>query len=116
MDNDLMSALMGVMSNPETKDKILNIISDLKNEAEEPDTRELTPPMPRQSFSGNDFLPKNSLDIMMKMQNAMERLNRQDDYRIGLLNSIKPFLRNGRERNIDAAIRCIQILNFASGR
>ena len=46
----------------------------------------------------------------------MERLNRKDDYRIGLLNSIKPFMKNGREKSIDTAINFIRIINLATGR
>ncbi len=116
MDNDLMSTLMGAINNPETKDQLLGILSDLKNESPEEEPQYSPPPVPSRSFSGNDLFSKNTFDIMMKMQNAMERLNRQDDNRIGLLNSLKPFMKNGREKNIDAVIKCIQIINFASGR
>jgi len=52
----------------------------------------------------------------MKIKETLDRLNNTNDSRIGLLNSIRPFMRNGRERSIDTAIKFIQIMNFASGR
>ena len=116
MDNDLMSTLMGAIDNPETKDKLMNIFSELKSPEPKEEYAPTPPPVPFGSFPGNDLFSKNTFDIMMKIQNAMERLNRRDDSRIGLLNSLKPFMKNGRDKNIDAVIKCIQIINFASGR
>ena len=112
-----MSSLMGILNNPDTKDKILSIISDTKPEAAKPEPEFSPPPPAPSSLSlADDMFSKNSLDAMLKFKTMMERLNRKDDYRIGLLNSIKPFLKNGRDKNIDTAIKFIQIINFASGR
>ncbi len=113
-----MSSLMSILNNPESKEKITDLISGMGNISEkEPEPQAITPPpVPSALFNENDIFSRNGIEAMMKMKNIMERLNRKDDYRIGLLNSIKPFMKNGRERSIDTAIRFIQIINFASGR
>lgn len=112
MDNDLMSSLMGILNDPETKAKLMNIISPPQPESFIPKE---THPSPAPSYERNP-LNDSGMDIVFKMKNIAERLNRNDDYRIGLLNSIKPFMKNGRDKNIDTAINFIRILNLATGR
>jgi len=109
-----MSSLMGILDSPDAKDKLINMLSSVTNEKE----TEAPPPPPPAPVSSPSFdmFSKSGMDAMLKMRNMMERLNRKDDYRIGLLDSIRPFLKNGRDRNIDAAIKFIQIMNFAKGR
>ena len=100
MNNDIMSAISGILSDSEAKEKILNSLSQAQ---------------PRNNNLPATVTPDN-MAIIMKIKETLDRLNNTNDSRIGLLNSIRPFMRNGRERSIDTAIKFIQIMNFASGR
>lgn len=113
MDNDMMSEIMNILETPGTKEKILGMLSSEGYGKDE--TASVPPPKPAAPAFPDQFT-RGSMEAMLQLRHMMERLNRQDDHRIGLLNSIKPFMRNGSEKNIDAAIKFIQILNFAKGR
>ena len=112
MDNDIMASLMGVLNDPETKAKLMNMISP---PAQESFIQKESYPPPAPSYE-RPPAADTGMDIVFKMKNIADRLNRNDDYRIGLLNSIKPFMKNGREKSIDTAINFIRIINLATGR
>lgn len=104
MENDVMNILSGILSDPETKENLINSLTGISG------GRNTQLPATPPSFS-----PEN-MAFILKIQNMLEKLNNTNDSRIGLLNSIRPFMRNGKQRNIDTAIKFIQIMNFASGR
>ena len=117
-NNDLMGMLMNTLSNPDSKDKIMEIMSSLgsqqKNESEP--ERELSPAPPSlpayNSNTSNDFL---NVEMISKIKSMLDNFNRTDDSRISLLTSIKPYMKSSRVKNIDMAIKFIQFINFASG-
>lgn len=116
-NNDLMNMLMGALSSPDTRDKLSGLMSSLSGNSEETEKNE-PPPPPAEAV--NLPAPKSSFDFMnpdtiSTIKNMLDNFNRTDDRRIVLLNSIKPYMKSGRERNIDMAVRFIQFINFASG-
>ena len=108
MDNDMMSKLMDIIGSPDAKEKLLNTISAMQQ-----DSGADSGYAPKETSNPFDMLSADSINLFYKIQNILEKLNSKDDSRIGLLNSMKPFMRDSRSKNIDNAIRFIQILNFA---
>lgn len=106
MNNDIMSALMGALNNPEAKEKIMDTISTLGNNSDNSKISEEPPVSSSQNNGGIDT------EMLFKIKNLVDNFNRTDDPRIGLLNSIRPYMKNKRNSNIDMAIRFIQIINF----
>lgn len=101
MNNDIISAISGILSDPDAKEKLMNSLGQTQI-----NTPSVLPPT----------VTPDNMAMIMRIKETLDRLNNTNDSRIGLLNSIKPFMRSGRERSIDTAIRFIQIMNFASGR
>ncbi|MGB3989198.1 MAG: hypothetical protein WBL32_01520, partial [Acetivibrionales bacterium] len=50
-------------------------------------------------------------DVLATARNALSKLNSSNDPRINLLNAIKPFMNNRRQKKIG---NCIQLLQIAS--
>lgn len=95
--NDIMSSIMEVFSNPEAKDKLQGMAEMLA---------------PTES-SGNKPADPFADEMIMTVGKMVQSFNKHDD-RIGLLTSIKPYMKSGRSKNIDMAIRLIQLMNFAT--
>lgn len=102
-----MNMLMGSLSDPETKDKLMGIVSQMGKSDEKSESEE----SPRLSTE-NDFM--NPL-MIAKIKGLLDNFNRMDDNRIVLLNSIRPYMKSGRGKGIDTAIKFIQLMNFTSG-
>lgn len=109
MNNDVMSTLMGALKDPDTKEKIMETISMLSNNTSKSKESEEPSGTSSQNDMGIDT------EMVFKIKNLVDNFNRTDDPRIGLLNSIRPYMKNKRSSNIDMAIRFIQIMNFARG-
>ena len=105
--SDLMNMLMGSLSDPETKDKLMGIVSQMGKSDEKSESDE-SPRLPLE----NDFM--NPL-MIAKIKGLLDNFNRMDDNRIVLLNSIRPYMKSGRGKGIDTAIKFIQLMNFTSG-
>ena len=102
-----MNMLMGSLSDPDTKDKLMGIVSQM-GKSEEKSKNEESPRLPTE----NDFM--NPL-MIAKIKGLLDNFNRMDDNRIVLLNSIRPYMKSGRGKGIDTAIKFIQLMNFTSG-
>ena len=102
-----MNMLMGSLSDPETKDKLMGIVSQM-GKGEEKSESEESPRLPTE----NEFM--NPL-MIAKIKGLLDNFNRMDDNRIVLLNSIRPYMKSGRGKGIDTAIKFIQLMNFTSG-
>ena len=109
----MMSKLMEMISDPSAKEKLSDTVSKLTDTV----VRDEGTSSDKNISSGPfDLLSGDNAQLMYKMQHMLERLNSKDDSRIGLLNSMKPFMRESRSKSIDTAIRFIQLLNFATGK
>ena len=111
-NNELLNTLMGALQNPDYKDKISGIFDSFSGEKKEENASVSAPPAPVNASSSQDFL---NPEMIVKIKSMLDNFNRTDDNRIGLLNSIKPYMKSGRVKNIDMEIRFIQLINFASG-
>ena len=113
-NGDLMNMLMGAINSPGGSEKLKDIMSFLgnagENSSKNEDIREETQVIP-----ASDTQKSREADTVLMIKNMLDNFNRTDDSRIVLLNSIKPYMKPGRERNIDTAVKFIQLLNFAKG-
>lgn len=114
--NDMMNSLMGLLNNSDAKGKLMDAISALSSSGEQQDKSEadnFSASPPSENFPaqiGND----GTIDTVMRIKNMLDRFNNISDDRIGLLNAIKPYIHNGKKKNIDMAINFIKILNFSN--
>lgn len=97
-NNDLMSTITDIFSNPEAQSKLQGIAGMLNNNNNE-----------KNNSSETDMFGEEMLAYVGRF---MQSFNKHDN-RIDLLNSIKPYLREARASNIDMAIRIIRLMNIA---
>lgn len=66
------------------------------------------------SDSGNDFVSGIDLETIIKLKSVMETLNKKDDPRSNLLYSLKPYLRESRQKKLDQYVNLFKITGVAS--
>ena len=113
-NGDLMNMLMGALKSPGASEKLKDMMSFIGNSSESSSDSDNT-------YEENSVIPQlkenlqNEADTISMIKNMLDNFNRTDDNRIVLLNSIKPYMKPGRGKNIDTAVKFIQLLNFAKG-
>lgn len=65
------------------------------------------------STSNNDFSSKIDFETILKIKSIMETLNKNDDPRSNLLYSLKPYLRESRQKKIDQYVNLLKITNLS---
>lgn len=83
-----------------TPDMINNIVNMLKNS----DLSNNTEKNKKEEFANNTSFKENSnidFSTILKIKNIIESLNQNDDARSNLLYSLKPYLRESRQKKID---------------
>ena len=88
---DAMDTLKNILGD-DAEDKIKNVMSSLSSSSGE----------------GNNFNSADSLNQLMQMKDIMQSLTmNRNDPRANLLMSLKPYMRSGRQRSIDSAVRLL---------
>lgn len=114
--DDLASRLGELLNSPEGMEKIKNLASMFSGASEKSDT----PPAPQQqpepsaspvSSSGGPALDPDAMRMMMKVAPLLSRF-RQEDNSTRLLNALRPFLSDPRQKKLDEAIRMLQLLRM----
>lgn len=66
------------------------------------------------SSTNNNFnLGNIDMNTLMKLQSIMGKMNNKNDPRSNLLNSLKPYLRNGRQDKVDQYVNLLNISKIA---
>ena len=97
-----------------TPEMITNLANTLKN-SQFKDTISKTLNVennsPNQSISNQDTEINSSLDIdtILKIKSIIESLNKKDDTRANLLYSLKPYLRESRQKKVDQYVNLFKI-------
>lgn len=118
MANDMMSTLKGLLGD-NADEKIQSVLSALQNTNQTPkeETVETTaapvetpkPAPPRSvSSSGAD-----RMEYIMKIKNVIDEMSSANDARSNLLMSLRPYMRQERQRGIDNAIRVLNLSKFS---
>lgn len=96
---DMLSNLIGNLNNSEGKNSSSNSSSNNYNTSESNNSKDSS-----SNFSGNiDF------ETILKIKSIMETLNKKDDPRSNLLYSLKPYLRETRQKKLDQYVNLFKI-------
>lgn len=96
---DMLSNLIGNLNNSEGKNSSSNSSCNNYNTSESNNSKDSS-----SNFSGNiDF------ETILKIKSIMETLNKKDDPRSNLLYSLKPYLRETRQKKLDQYVNLFKI-------
>lgn len=102
-DLNLNDALSSILSDPETGEKLQALISSLtsseeghENEKEEADNK-------------SDSLPFPDIGKLMKIKDIYDSAIKEQDPHITLLSSLKPYLSETRNKNLDSMMKLLKI-------
>ena len=100
--------LLGQDNMPDNIKGLLSLLANSGNQKETEQTKSSEMiPVKEERSSKNEF--EDNLEMIRKVKNVMDRLNTKDDPRINLLNAIKPFLNNTRQKKLN---NCVKILHM----
>ncbi len=95
---DAMDTLKNILGD-DAEDKIKNVMNSLSSPDEEENTS-----LPAMNMDG--------IDQIMQIKSIMDSMTtNRNDPRTNLLMSLKPYMRSGRQRSIDSAIRLLGLTN-----
>ena len=114
MDNNIADKIKAMLEDPETMNTISAVMQSMQGSG-----------AGNQISSGENFSSENiseapspqrtpEQDMMANMGRIMSQLNSNDDPRINLLNSLKPYMGKNRSAKMEQAIKIIQISKMAS--
>ncbi|MBE7044509.1 MAG: hypothetical protein E7397_03195 [Ruminococcaceae bacterium] len=104
MANDMMSTLKGLLGE-NADEKIQSVLQGLQGSAPRETAEADTPNLPMASAPSPE-----GLDFLMQMKGLVEQMGNANDSRSNLLLSLRPYMRTGRQKGIDNAVR---LLNMA---
>ena len=114
MANDMssaMSMLKGILGDG-AEEKIASVMQSLSSgggdgSAEVPKISETS----QQGASGG--FDENTLGYIMRMKGIIDEMNRTDDDRSRLLLSLRPYMREGRQKSIDSALKIMALTKIS---
>ncbi len=116
MPQDMMSTLKGLLGD-NAEEKIQSVLSALGNSgsAPPPVSPQNLPDQPgqNQNILQNATSNLEALEYIGKLKGMVEDMGRANDPRSTLLMSLKPYMRTGRQKSIDNAIRLLNISKFS---
>lgn len=93
---DAMDTLKSILGD-DAEDKIKNVMGSLSSSNDLPDS----------SFNAD------SLNQVMQLKSIVDSMtNNRNDPRTNLLMSLKPYMRTGRQRSIDSAVKILGLTNL----
>ena len=111
MPDDMMNTLKGLLGD-DAEAKIGSILSALKSDTPS-DSATVTPPPPPQNIPAS--LPSaEALEYIGKLKSVVDDMGKANDNRSNLLKSLRPYMRNERQRSIDKAIKILNLSKFAN--
>lgn len=94
---DNLKGLLSMLSTPSTK------------EESSPKTIE-RPIIKEEKATKSDM--EDNIDMLRKVKNIMDRVNTNNDPKINLLNAIKPFLNNKRQKRLNDCMKLLQMTSI----
>ena len=65
------------------------------------------------SSSSSNFSPQLDFETILKLKSIIEKFNQKDDPRTNLLHSLKPYLRESRQKKIDEYANLLKIASLS---
>ena len=123
--DDFSEKISELLNNPESLEKIKSIAgsflgddktASVENDKTAPIAANETKEEPKSSMPNLSGLGLPNIDpqLLMKITNFLSKANAQDDGKINLLYSIKPYLSEKRAEKIDNAAQILKLSNYAS--
>ena len=106
MDNDVVNNVKNMVDSGNIPDNIKEMLVNLntksnKNSASSSDT----------NASNNNF--NVDMETVLKMKSIIDAMNKKDDPRSNLLQSLKPYLREGRKDKLDQYVNLLNMSKIA---
>lgn len=105
--SDIASQINSILSDPEMMKQIQSL-SGLLGQSDSKDNISQALPQPSSPL---DILGADGMQSVMKLMPLISRIQQEDDT-TRLLNAIKPFLSEPRQKKLDEAIKLIRIINL----
>jgi uncharacterized membrane protein YjjP (DUF1212 family) len=64
------------------------------------------------NYDSKNSSPIENVDALFKVKNIIDMVNRKDDARISLIESLRPFLSSSRQKKIPECIKILQLINM----
>lgn len=114
MANDLNSAvnaLKGILGD-DAENKIQSVMQSLSSSSDDSSTGS-TDNSVSAPASHNSPIDDNTLEYIMKMKNIVDEMSHGSDDRSNLLLSLRPYMREGRRKSIDNALRLMTLTKLS---
>lgn len=107
--NKKIKQITDILGQESMPDNIKGLLSLFASSAgkEEPEPKTEVPAVKEDRTNRSEM--EDSMDMVRKIKGIMDRVNFQNDPSINLLNSVKPFLNNKRQRKLDNCIKLLQM-------
>ena len=92
MSQDLMGQLQQLLQDPDTVDKLKNVLGGLGQQPNEPEFRE---------------------EDTVRLQKAISGINSTPDPRVSLLKALKPYMNPNRSAQVDTAVRLLGLTKMS---
>lgn len=94
--NNIMNQINSMLKNNEFPDDLKNILNNFKNSSSNNSSNE----------SNNSSEPEIDINTILKMKQVMDSINsNKDDPRANLLMSLKPYLKESRQKKVDQYVK-----------
>ena len=94
--NNIMNQINSMLKNNEFPDDLKNILNNFKNSSSNNSSNE----------SNNSLEPEIDINTILKMKQVMDSINsNKDDPRANLLMSLKPYLKESRQKKVDQYVK-----------
>ena len=94
--NNIMNQINSMLKNNEFPDDLKNILNNFKNSSSNNSSNE----------SNNSSDPEIDINTILKMKQVMDSINsNKDDPRANLLMSLKPYLKESRQKKVDQYVK-----------
>lgn len=114
MAQDMMSTLKGLLGD-DAEEKIQSVLSALNSSSgtssnqKSPSAPSSAPAAAPSDFSKGSMPNIEALGYISKLKSMVDDMSKAHDPRSNLLMSLRPYMRSGRQRSIDNAIRLLNI-------
>lgn len=102
-----LGQLRDMLSSEEGQRQLEGIIGSVQGSlgGEQQETGGMPTPVPRSNPNSGPF----GLDIFMKMKNIMDTMQMDDDPRVNVLTSLRPYINGNRTQHLDNAIKIMSL-------
>jgi len=103
--------VLGQDSLPDNLKGLLNMLVSSGSQDDSGQKETQTPSQKEEKPLKNDM--EENMEMFRKVKKVMDRMNSNNDPRVNLLNAIKPFLNNSRQKKVSNCIKLLYMTNIS---